>query len=279
MGKIRVVVLAFFIMFFGSVGAIADSDIYTLTAWQADGRLDKEIQMLGRVTDVFFQKSGRVRRREQISYSITADKLREKIQILQKRSIENRYKTGNEQVLVVSISTHGWVYNNQHYLSVQGEGFSDLRDVERCVTQYDYTQTDVECGMLSSGELGEIFQSSTFDKIIFLTSACYSGQIIEDFKISSLKYPKVIVIASTDKNHTALAGVFEKALENYFNEVGFSGFARSTAVQIQEALKKGSKLVVTFDSLSLTGLSQTKIFFQQVHIGQFGVWGENEPIL
>ncbi len=279
MGKIGALIVFCFILLGSHLRAVAAADIYTLTAWHADGRLDKELQTLGKTTRDFFKKSGSIKNQDQITYSLTADGLRQKIRGLQKKSVENRRTTGNEQVLVVSISTHGWVYNNQHYLSVEGGAYTDIRTAEKCVTQYDYTQTDTECGLLSSGELGEIFQNSGFDKIIFLTSACFSGQIIEDFKVSSLIHPKIVVIASTDKDHVALAGVFEEALEKYFNKISFEQFAKSTVDQILAELKRSAKLIVTIQDLSIIGLAQSQIFFQQTHMGKFGLWYEGESIL
>lgn len=272
MGKI-----AFVLAFVLSLNLFARSEIYMLNAWQSDGRLDQQIQRLGRITADFFEESGVIKAKERIDRTLTADMLVAKISNLQTRAIQAA--NTNEKVLVLTISTHGWVYKDQHYLSISGGRFMDIRDPEECVERFDDFETDTECGLLSSTELAHILQGTTFDKVIFLTSACYSGQIIEDFKRLGVMYPKIAVIASTDKSNVAIAGVFEDALENYFSEVTFNQFAFSRASDIQSALVKGSRLIWNAMDLSLSSIMKSRFFVQQTHVGQIGNWGEKETFI
>lgn len=260
-----------------SLNLFAQSEIYMLNAWQADGRLDTEIQRLGQITDRFFAKSGLVKSQEKIHRTLTTDLLQIKIAKLQDQATQSLSQS--EKVLVLTISTHGWVYKNQHYLSISGGRFLDIRDPEECVSRFGDFESDTECGLLSSAELADILKTSIFDKVIFLTSACYSGQIIEDFKRLGVSHPKIAVMASTDKNNIAIAGVFEDALENYFEQTDFQSFAQSQAQDVKAALVKGSRLIWKARDLSLSSIMSSSFFVQQTHVGQVGNWFEKETIL
>lgn len=255
----------------------ARSDIYMLNAWQSDGRLDQQIQRLGQITAEFFVESDALSAKERIDRTLTTEILVSKISKLQTRAIQSA--NTNEKVLVLTISTHGWVYKNQHYLSISGGRFLDIRDPEECVERFDDFETDTECGLLSSTELAHILQGTIFDKVIFLTSACYSGQIIEDFKRLGIMYPKIAVVASTDKSNVAIAGVFEDALESYFSQVTMQQFAQSKASDIQTALVKGSRLIWNAMDLSMSSIMKSRFFVQQTHVGQIGNWRDDETLM
>ncbi|HUP57035.1 MAG TPA: hypothetical protein VM598_06255, partial [Bdellovibrionota bacterium] len=136
---------------------------------------------------------------------------------------------GKPASAVVSFSTHGWAYRGKHYLMLSNSRVSSFEDpgAAACIDATPDGEVAESCGFLSSDELLSLLASSGVDQVLFFTTSCHSGQIVQILKARAWAGPALAIFVPVGAAAGNVNSFVEQALERSFKDFSLAADPRS----------------------------------------------------